>query len=153
MGEKHRREARMRDRGERQGRETSEDSSSLPSLSCSSAHLQLVDNYFAANSFFLKGLNLPQNRIPHHMDIGDIRDSAKLKNTDNTYIRAQLWVLGNDSHTSVTGMRSQLRVPRKDSHLLYLYISICAISTPSLFNWISRETLRTHIIHICKICH
>ena len=29
-------------------------------------------------------------------------------------------------------------------YLLYLYISISSISTPSIFNWISRDTLRTH---------
>ena len=50
---------RERERGERwgegeekQGREGSEGSSS--SLSCSSAYLQFVNNYFAASSFFLK---------------------------------------------------------------------------------------------------
>ena len=51
------RQRRERDKGEidieeRQGRMASEDSSCLPS--CSS-HLQLANNYFAANSFFLKG--------------------------------------------------------------------------------------------------
>ena len=42
----------QKDRGETWGRETSEDSS--PSPSCSSSQPQLVDNYFAKNSFFLK---------------------------------------------------------------------------------------------------
>ena len=47
--ERQRRETRERDSGQRQWRETSGDSS--PSLSCSSTHLQLVDNCFDANSF------------------------------------------------------------------------------------------------------
>ena len=56
-GEKHEaerqgRNMRQRDRGETWGRETSEDSS--PSPSCSSSQPQLVDNYFATNSFFSK---------------------------------------------------------------------------------------------------
>ena len=33
-------------------------------------------------------------------------------------------------------------------YVLYLYISI---STPSIFNWISRDTLRAHRIHIGSV--
>ena len=57
-GKRGDREGQERERRERQKerRETSEDSS--PSFFCSSSYLQLVDNYFAANSFFLKETEL-----------------------------------------------------------------------------------------------
>ena len=53
---------------DREGRETSEDSSS--SFFCSSSHLQPVDNYIAANSFFLKETELAaQSNSPSYVCI------------------------------------------------------------------------------------
>ena len=53
---------------------------------------------------------------------GDISNSSKLQNIDNIYIRARLWVWGNDWRTSLTCVRARLWVSRH-----YLHTSIRCI--------------------------
>ena len=68
------------------------------------------------------------------VDIGDIRNSSKLKNIDKTYIRLRLWVWGNDSHTSLTCIRDRLWVSRR-----YLHTSLRCIEVRQ---WVPRNYLQ-----------